>query len=109
MSEQEQTELLNFIEDHWDEYDHTRAMESDSFRKEDFVDDDEQSRENFLLTQGYILEAAQDNEELSFLTKLKDFIEGGRIKLMDKEDNSAWLASGFILDKNGNVVIFHER
>lgn len=40
---------------------------------------------------------------------LRDLILRGKIKLLDKENMGKWVASGFFIDPNDEIVIFHER
>lgn len=40
---------------------------------------------------------------------IRDLILRGKIMMCDKEDMSAWPASGYYLDRDGNIVVTHER
>jgi hypothetical protein len=50
-----------------------------------------------------------DNDGISWLSKLIEYISSNKVNLIDMEDCGSWTASAFFYDMNANMCIVHPR
>ena len=95
--------LYNFIMSNFNDYDFERSQALDEGFTQDLFDSFEQFR-NYQRSVVDVL----DESTLNFAEQFMIFITQGNIRMIDKEDMSAWTASGFIF-VHGRIVFTHER
>ena len=66
------------------------------------------SYDNFLLWNTFKIDTL-DNDGISWLSKLIEYISSNKVNLIDMEDCGSWTASAFFYDMDAKLCIVHPR